>query len=161
MVDIGAAISATLERIKPYGAYFRFGDEVVFVPAGNYSWPGQSDNPLEGKLPGDSLDVFVLRYNYQTREIVGSFKHLSPEKNPYRRLARLAPDAVLNVVVLHNTAEGAIVGLPNGVSGIIPTPEMPKGHPLLPGDDVRVTILAIEPDDEILHLRVNSRGGGQ
>lgn len=158
MVEVGSCISACLERIEPRGAYLTYGNEVVFVPAGNFSWPGE-ESSLEWAMIGEVLYVFVLRYNYDTLEIVGSFKHLRPDRNPYRILARLDPGTELQGRVLQLTKEGAIIGMieiGDGATGMVPAPCLRFAPALKQWQDVTVQITAIEPDSEVLRLKLSS-----
>jgi ribosomal protein S1 len=128
----------------------KHGDETVIVLAPEVSWCAKGDLCQRVEV-GATLDVLVLRYNYQKREIGGSIRRLHPEENPYRRLSRLEPGTVLRGKVKGVFPDGVTVALPCGARGEVP-PSRHSRHDLKIGDEVAVTITALEVDEGRLVL---------
>ncbi len=152
MVEIGSVIQARVERIEPYGVFLKYETEKVFVHLPEVSWQDLGD-PGESVQVDDILGVYVLRYHYLKREIVGSIRRLHPEQNPYRQLSRLPPGEVLRGQVKSTYRDGATVVLPNGARGHVPRTQVDQ-HNLKPGDEALVNIAALEVDEGCLTLAV-------
>ncbi len=149
MVEIGSIIRATVSRVEPYGVWMSHaaGPVLVLVPEASWS----DHRPLsEWIRPGDEYDVFVLRYNYRDRVIVGSIRRLHPEENPYRQPARLEPGTILHGRVRLVAGDAVSVVLPNGAWGNVPRASF--STEIRPGDEIDVIITAIEVDEGRLSL---------
>jgi hypothetical protein len=99
---------------------------------------------------GDFFDVFVLRYNYRDKVIVGSIKKLHPEENPYRELSRLLPGTRLSGRLDLELADDVLVLLENGARGNIPKKLMPS--PFGKNEMVDVVISALDVEQGQLTL---------
>ncbi len=131
---------------------------MIVVLAPEVAWCGKGD--LRDRMrPGDEFDVQVLRYNYQTRELVGSIRRLHPEQNPYRHLSRLEPGTILQGRVSGVYHDGATVRLPNGARGDLPKHRF-GSRDLKAGDEVGVTIAALEVDEGRLTLDLAPQESG-
>ena len=75
MTEIGSVIEAIVTRIEHYGVYLQHKGETVLVLIPEVAWQPVKDLK-ETFHPGDRLKVYVLRYNYNDRAIVGSFRRL-------------------------------------------------------------------------------------
>src|SRR5262245_420538 len=155
MVEVGSVIRAAVVRVEAHGVYLQFGEETVLVLAPEVAWLAKGD--LRSRVQvGELFDILVLRYNYQTGEIVGSIRRLHPEQNPYRQLSRLEPGEVFRGKVTAVYADGATVYLANGARGNIPAPQLPR-RKLQPGEEVEVIIAALEVDEGQLTLALVPR----
>jgi len=150
MVEIGSVIQARVVRLESYGAWLKHNTEDVVILIPEISWHGVR-HPGDVLAVEDVLDVFVVRYNYKDRVIVGSLKALHPEENPYRRLGRLEPGTVLVGRVASVFGNEAWVDLPGGAYGKIPSHALTEA--VYRGDKVEVTIAALEVDAG--HLTLN------
>src|SRR5437660_1171353 len=159
MTEIGSVIEAIVTRIEHYGVYLQHQGETVLVLIPEVAWQPVKDLK-EAFHPGDRLKVYALRYNYVDRAIVGSFRRLHPEENPYRALSRLEPATVLRGRVAHSYGDSLTVQLPNAVRGEIPLHKFRHGPPK-PGDEIDVTIASLEVDEGRLWLEPFSLVGTQ
>jgi ribosomal protein S1 len=151
MVDIGSAIQGEVVRVEPYGILLKHGKEDVFVHLPETSWLDTRELRERFHL-GQILDVYVLRYNYEKKQIVGSIRRLRPEQNPYRVLSRLEPGEILCGKVTCCQGGLVTVQLANGATGHIP---MYRIHTdLRVGDAVEVVIAALEVDEGRLTLEL-------
>ncbi len=150
MVEIGSVIQAKVMRIEPYGVYLKHGDETVVVLAPEVSWRDKRDIREQVHV-GDNLNVLVLRFNYQTKEIVGSLRRLRKDDNPYWHLSRLEPGSPLHGKVVGVYSDGVTVNLQNGARGNIPKHRVQQKN-LKPGQDIQVTVCSLNVDEGILTL---------
>src|SRR5689334_12205771 len=119
MVEVGTNIQARVVRIEAYGIWLKYAEEDVLVLVPEVSWKSVS-RPEELVKIGDVRELRVLRYNYKDHVIVGSFKALHPEENPYRKLSRLEPGTILLGKVSMVLDDAVKVDLPDSVYGTIP-----------------------------------------
>src|SRR5947209_11768997 len=124
MVEIGSIIRATVSRVEPYGVWMDHPAGPVLVLVPEVSWSDRRP-PSQWMRPGDEFDVYVLRYNYRDRVIVGSMRRLRPEENPYRQLARLEPGTVLRGRARLIAGDAVSVALANGAWGDISRASLP------------------------------------
>src|SRR2546423_12274196 len=115
MVEIGSIIQAQVERVEPYGLFLRHGDETVFVVLPEVSWLDKRDLRERVRV-GEAADVYVLRYNYEKKHIVGSIRRAHPELNPYRTLSRLPPGEPHCGTVVQTSDDRLTVRLANGAT---------------------------------------------
>ncbi len=148
--EIGSILQAQVDRVENYGVYLKHGDATLIVLAPEVSW--KDCRPLREQFQvGEIRDVFVLAYNYRDRIIIGSFRRLHPEQSPYRELSRLDPGEILKGKVWHTTGQSATILLPNGAWGEL-SKSSGKGRKLAVGDEVPVTIAALNVDEPRLWL---------
>jgi ribosomal protein S1 len=149
MVEIGSTIQAQVLRVEAYGVFLKHGDETVFVVLPEVSW--LDTKALRDRVHvGEVFDVYVLRYNYRDRQIVGSIRRAHDELNPYRALSRLPPAQILCGKVVQTSDDRVTVRLANGASGKIPKSRVPADLEL--GEAVEVVIVALEVDEGDLIL---------
>jgi ribosomal protein S1 len=151
MVEIGSVIEAAVEGVEVYGLFLKHGQEHVFVHLPDVSWTDTRDLRERFK-PGDVLKVFVLRYNYRDRIVVGSLRRLCPEDNPYRALSRLPPGTLLEGRVTSLAGDEVTVEVANNAHGYLPKIHLHKQLTL--GQRVRVAISGLEVDEGRLRLRL-------
>ena len=151
MVEIGSVIRARIIRVEPYGVFLRYGDQTVFVHLPEVAWLDKRGLPDRFQV-GEELDVYVLRYNYEQKQIVGSIRRLHPEQNPYRMLSRLEPGEILCGKVTNLMGDLVTVRLANGAWGHIPKYRLHTDVKV--GDAVKVVIAALEVDEGRLALEL-------
>jgi ribosomal protein S1 len=149
MVEIGSIIQAQVERIEVYGLFLKHGDETVVVLLPEVSWLDKRDLRDRVRV-GEVFDVYVLRYNYVNKQIVGSIRRAHPELNPYRALSRLPPGEAFCGKVVQISNDRVAVKLANGATGKIPRYRLSAD--LEVGAAVEVTIAALEVDEGNLIL---------
>jgi ribosomal protein S1 len=150
MIEIGSIIEAVVTRIEPYGVYLQHDGETVLVLIPEVAWQPVRD--LRDKCQiGERLPVYVLRYNYVDRAVVGSFRRAHPEANPYRQLSRLAPGTVLPGRVKYLSKDGLTLEMPNGARGFMPS-RYAAGKSAQPESVVNVVIGSIDVDEGRLWL---------
>jgi ribosomal protein S1 len=151
MIEVGSVIAVEATQIVPYGVWFRHQGEKGLVLITDLSWEPVHD-PSEIVHVGQTFDVKAIRYNYKNRQIVGSLKALEPEKNPYRKLARLEPGTILEGRVSTTSNGDTFVYLPYNTCGHIPTTA--DRRELKPGERVKVSIASLEVDEGRLVLNL-------
>ena len=149
MVEIGSVIRGRVIRVEPYGVFLCYGDETVFVHLPEIAWSDKKHLPERFRV-GEEQDVYVLRYNYEDKMIVGSIRRLHPEQNPYRTLSRLEPGEVLCGKVSNALGNSVTVQLANGAWGRIPKYRLHTDVKV--GDAVKVKIAALDVDEGHLTL---------
>ena len=156
MVEIGSTIQAKVERIDSYGVWMKHKGEVVLVLIPEICWVPLR-HPGEKMQEGEILEVYVLRYNYCDKVIVGSIRRLHPEDNPYRKLSRLEPGTILLGTVESLAGEEIRIWLVNHAWGNIPKHRIKEE--LRIGDRVEVLISALDVDEGRLALDYVQRAG--
>ena len=156
MVEIGSVIEAVVTCVEPFGVFLRYGPEEVLVLLPEFSWKPAKDLKQRVQV-GDRLKVYVLRYNYQKRQIVGSVRRLHPEENPYRELARLPPGEVLPGIVTLDAGGDLTVRLPNGAWGHLPKNCLTREWGV--GETIAVEIGSLNVDEGRLTLAPAHRDG--
>ena len=151
MIEIGAMVPATINRIEPYGIYLEHGEDSVFVTADNLAWVGD-ENVLSHFKVGQVVDILIERYHYEKQMYVGSLRRLHPESNPYRVLSRQPPDAVIEGIVKLVHPNGIVVDLCNGCKGDLPLTERTKT--LNEGEPIKVQVASLEVDEKQLVLKL-------
>lgn len=150
MPEIGSVVRAQVERVENYGVYLKRADATLLVLVPEVSWADH--RPLREQFHvGEMRDVLVVAYNYRDRIIVGSFRRLHPEQNPYRELSRLDPGEILTGKVWHVTGQSVTIALPNGAWGEL-SKSSNGNRRLAVGDEVPVTIAALNVDEGRLWL---------
>lgn len=100
MPELGTVISARITRSSNSCVTAESEEYKVFVDRAEFFWVwpefnGDPDEFVRGRFPvGSVRDIFVMRYMYPLREVLGSFRRVNAEANPYRRLSREQPDKV-------------------------------------------------------------------
>jgi ribosomal protein S1 len=155
MVEIGSTIEAAVTRVEHYGVHLDYAGQEVLVLVPEFAW--QPVNLANAVRVGDRLKVLVLRYNYKTKQIVGSVRRLHPEQNPYRELSRLPPGVALCGKVTFAATDAVTVRLPNGAWGHLPKRLL--AHEVKAGDAVAVEIDAVEVDEGQLTLKPARQNG--
>jgi len=154
MVEIGSIIEAVVTRVEHFGIFLQHDGEEVVVLLPEFSWEPVHDLRQLVRV-GDLLQVLVVRYNYQKKQIVGSIRRLQQEKNPYREIARLAPETVLHGVVMNTAGSDLSIRLPNGAWGYLAKRLLPT-EPRI-GETVAVKVDCVEVDEGRLILAPSSR----
>jgi ribosomal protein S1 len=149
MVEIGSMIEATVTRLEPYGIWFKYQDQDGLILIPEVAWQPVQDLQTVARV-GDRLKVYVLRYNYRDRAIVGSLRRLRPEENPYRQLARLEAGSLLPGKVMFSAGDHVTIELANGAWGHIPQGRFQR--PPSKGEGVDVVISDMEVDEGRLVL---------
>ena len=150
MVDIGSVITATVERIEPFGVWLKHGNENVLILIPDLAWTPVKDAQQAARI-GETMEVYVLRYNYIDKVIVGSLRHLHPEQNPYRQLSQREPGEVLQGRIQAIDGSHATVVFANGAKGSLNLAG--SASSLGVGDTIVVTISSLDVDQRILELK--------
>jgi small subunit ribosomal protein S1 len=155
MLSENTAVTATVSGITPYGAYLSCQGERIFILATELSWHKEG-NDTPHLVIGEDVNVMILGYNDDKKLYVGSIKRLQPDANPYRTIAKSPTDIhrgrVLNV---HQNGLSIAVG---DCFGNLPYDDVSKS--LVVGQDVLVTVEAIDPDKEYLEVRLSIPSDG-
>jgi len=149
MVETGSIIRAQVVKIEPYGVWLEYQDEKVLVLVPDITW-NMIGHPSDVVRLGDSLDIYVLRFNYRDKVIVGSIKKLHPDENPYRELSRLPPGTSLTGKVDIVLSDEILVVFENGARGRMRKKLLPGS--LGKGETIDVIISSLEVEEGLLTL---------
>lgn len=149
MIELGTTVQASVTRVEPFGIFLKHGDDIILVLVPEVSWSA-TRNLRERFQPGQTLDVKVMRYNYDKNEYVGSLRRLQQAENPYRELSRLDPRSVLRGKVTGVYKSEITLTLPNGARGHFF--RQPSGA-LEVGAEVAVAITSLDVDEGTLVLK--------
>jgi ribosomal protein S1 len=145
--EIGEILQAQVTHAESECVLLKSGAHTVYVPRLELFWPPWPvSTPGEAFPVGQVVDVLVTGYIYPRRQVLGSFKRIDPEANPFRKLARLDPGTAIDGVVdfvLPPPSETVSVRVSEGITGQIAMPNLhQRGFvgKLKPGDHVKVVI---------------------
>jgi hypothetical protein len=107
MLEIGSIVDATITQVSRAYVLAKCGGDEIFIDRTEFFWvwpSGSDDADLVRKaFPVNSTQrVYVMRYLYPVRQVLGSLRRPRDDENPYRELSRQPPgvsyDAIVNSV---------------------------------------------------------------
>ena len=134
---IGTQHVATVKNMTNFGVFVELEDGIDgLIHISDLSWSKKVNHPNEFTKVGEKLDVIVLELDIDNRKL--SLGHKQLEENPWDTFETIFTiDSIHEGTVLKVTDKGAIVALPYGVEGFVPTKHMVKEDgKSLKGDDV-------------------------
>jgi small subunit ribosomal protein S1 len=127
---------ATVKNMTNFGVFVELEDGIDgLIHISDLSWSKKVNHPNEFTKVGEKLDVVVLELDVDNRKL--SLGHKQLEENPWDTFETIFTiDSIHEGTVLKVTDKGAIVALPYGVEGFVPTKHMVKEDgKSLKGDD--------------------------
>lgn len=148
-------------RLVDFGAFIDLGGIEGLLHVSEMSW-SRIKHPSNLLKRGDEIEVQVLKIDLVKDRISLGLKQMVPD--PWTLVgANYAAGATVDGRVVKLMNFGAFVELQPGIEGLIPASEMSWSqhvrHPkefLKEGDNVRVSILAVEPDNRRITLSLKA-----
>src|SRR4051812_7222698 len=123
---IGTQHVATVKNMTNFGVFVELEDGIDgLIHISDLSWSKKVNHPNEFTKVGEKLDVVVLELDVENRKL--SLGHKQLEENPWDTFETIFTiDSIHEGTVLKVTEKGAIVALPYGVEGFVPTKHLVK-----------------------------------
>jgi small subunit ribosomal protein S1 len=123
---VGTQHVATVKNMTNFGVFVELEDGIDgLIHISDLSWSKKVNHPNEFTKVGEKLDVVVLELDVDNRKL--SLGHKQLEENPWDTFETIFTiDSIHEGTVLKVTDKGAIVALPYGVEGFVPTKHMVK-----------------------------------
>jgi small subunit ribosomal protein S1 len=123
---IGSKHSAVVKNMTNFGVFVEIEEGIDgLIHISDLSWSKKINHPSEFTKVGETLDVVVLDLDVENRKL--SLGHKQLEENPWDTFETVFTlDSIHQGTVLKVTDKGAIVALPYGVEGFVPTKHMVK-----------------------------------
>ncbi len=150
---------ATVKNMTNFGVFVELEDGIDgLIHISDLSWSKKVNHPNEFTKVGEKLDVVVLELDVDNRKL--SLGHKQLEENPWDTFETIFTiDSIHEGTVLKVTDKGAIVALPYGVEGFVPTKHMVKedGKSLKNDDTGEFKIIEFNKENKrivISHARI-------
>lgn len=147
---VGSKVVGTVEKIEGAKAFVKLDQNVYgMIHRSDLDWvkPGRVEDVLQ---VGQSLEFAVLGLDGKFVKL--GLKQL--KENPWEKVLnsyKVGDKVKLRVKSLHPF--GAFLQFPEGVDGLLPISEIPKGTKLEEGQEVEVKIIELSPEKIILSMR--------
>ncbi|WP_448699788.1 30S ribosomal protein S1 [Mucilaginibacter sp. AW1-3] len=156
---IGTKHVATVKNMTNFGVFVELEDGIDgLIHISDLSWSKKVNHPNEFTKVGEKLDVVVLELDVENRKL--SLGHKQLEENPWDTFETIFTiDSIHEGTVLKVTDKGAIVALPYGVEGFVPTKHMVKedGKSIKADDTAEFKIIEFNKENKrivISHARI-------
>jgi small subunit ribosomal protein S1 len=118
---VGTQHVATVKNMTNFGVFVELEDGIDgLIHISDLSWSKKINHPNEFTKVGEKLNVVVLELDVDNRKL--SLGHKQLEENPWDTFESIFTlDSVHEGTILKVTDKGAIVALPYGVEGFVPT----------------------------------------
>jgi small subunit ribosomal protein S1 len=157
--SIGTQHVATVKNMTNFGVFVELEDGIDgLIHISDLSWSKKVNHPNEFTKVGEKLNVVVLELDVDNRKL--SLGHKQLEENPWDTFETIFTiDSIHEGTVIKVTDKGAIVALPYGVEGFVPTKHMVKedGKSLKAEDTGEFKIIEFNKDSKrivISHARI-------
>jgi small subunit ribosomal protein S1 len=156
-ISVGAKVKGRVKSLTNFGAFIDLGGIEGLLHISDISW-GKINHPSEVLQPGQEIEVVVLDFNEKEERISLGYKQLTPD--PWDKIEEkyMVGQKVIGKVV-SLTDFGAFIELEPGVEGLVHVSDLSWSrkpiHPkklLSPGEEVTVTILAVNPSTKRISL---------
>ncbi len=123
---IGSRHKAVVKNMTNFGVFVEIEEGIDgLIHISDLSWSKKINHPNEFTKIGETLDVVVLELDEANRKL--SLGHKQLEENPWDTFETIFTlDSIHDGTVLKVTDKGAVVALPYGVEGFVPTKHMVK-----------------------------------
>ncbi|MGE3181054.1 MAG: S1 RNA-binding domain-containing protein, partial [Phycisphaerae bacterium] len=160
-IQVGDTRKGTVRRLADFGAFVDIGGVEGLLHVSDMSY-AHVNKPSEILKEGDEIEVKVLRLEPERGRISLGLKQLSPD--PWTTVtSKYSTESTVSGKVTKLMNFGAFVQLEEGIEGLIPISEMSwtqhVTHPknvLNVGDDVRVSVLKVDPDNRKISLSLKA-----
>jgi small subunit ribosomal protein S1 len=123
---IGSKHKATVKNMTNFGVFVEIEEGIDgLIHISDLSWSKKINHPNEFTKVGEELDVVVLELDVDNRKL--SLGHKQLEENPWETFETIFTlDSVHEGTVTKVTDKGAIIALPYGVEGFVPSKHLVK-----------------------------------
>ena len=123
---VGSKHQAVVKNMTNFGVFVEIEEGIDgLIHISDLSWSKKVNHPNEFTKVGDTLDVVVLELDVDNRKL--SLGHKQLEENPWDTFETIFTlDSVHQGTVIKVTDKGAVIALPYGVEGFVPTKHMAK-----------------------------------
>ncbi len=156
---IGSKHKAVVKNMTNFGVFVEIEEGIDgLIHISDLSWSKKVNHPNEFTKVGEELDVIVLELDAENRKL--SLGHKQLEENPWETFETIfTVDSIHEGTVTKVTDKGAIVALPYGVEGFVPTKHSAKedGSTLKVEDATEFKIIEFNKDSKrivVSHARI-------
>lgn len=156
---IGSKHKAVVKNMTNFGVFVEIEEGIDgLIHISDLSWSKKVNHPNEFTKVGEELDVVVLELDVENRKL--SLGHKQLEENPWETFETIfLVDSIHEGTVTKVTDKGAIVALPYGVEGFVPTKHSAKqdGTTLKLEDATEFKIIEFNKDSKrivVSHARI-------
>lgn len=123
---IGSKHKAVVKNMTNFGVFVEIEEGIDgLIHISDLSWSKKVNHPNEFTKVGEELDVVVLELDVENRKL--SLGHKQLEENPWETFETIFTlDSIHEGTVTKVTDKGAIIALPYGVEGFVPTKHLAK-----------------------------------
>ncbi len=151
---VGSKHTATVRNFTNFGIFVEIEEGVDgLIHISDLSWSKKIKHPAEFTKIGEKIDVVVLDVDEENRRL--SLGHKQLEENPWDVFETVfTPGSVHEGTVINVLDRGAVVALPYGVEGFVPTRHMKKqdGTSLKVEDKVDFKVIEFSKDNKKIIL---------
>jgi small subunit ribosomal protein S1 len=124
--SVGTQHVATVKNMTNFGVFVELEDGIDgLIHISDLSWSKKVNHPNEFTKVGEKLNVVVLELDVENRKL--SLGHKQLEENPWDTFESIFTiDSIHEGTIIKVTDKGAIVALPYGVEGFVPTKHLVK-----------------------------------
>ena len=159
-IEVGKKYTGTVKSLTSYGAFVDIGGVDGMVHISELSW-GRIKTPDEVVKVGDTIDVFVIKFDAEKRKISLGYK--TPEMNPWNQFcAKYSVGDVATVKVVKIVDFGAFAEILPGVDGLIHISQVADhrvekvADVLSEGQEVEAKIIDVDADRKRISLSIRA-----
>ena len=156
---IGSKHKAVVKNMTNFGVFVEIEEGIDgLIHISDLSWSKKVNHPNEFTKVGEELDVVVLELDVDNRKL--SLGHKQLEENPWETFETIFTlDSVHEGTVTKVTDKGAIIALPYGVEGFVPSKHLAKedGTTLKAEETAEFKIIEFNKDSKrivVSHARI-------
>ena len=156
---IGSKHKAAVKNMTNFGVFVEIEEGIDgLIHISDLSWSKKVNHPNEFTKVGEELNVVVLELDVDNRKL--SLGHKQLEENPWETFETIFTlDSVHEGTVTKVTDKGAIIALPYGVEGFVPTKHLAKedGTTLKAEETAEFRIIEFNKDSKrivVSHARI-------
>lgn len=159
-IEVGKKYTGTVKSLTSYGAFVDIGGVDGMVHISELSW-GRIKTPDEVVKVGDSIEVFVIKFDAEKKKISLGYK--TPEMNPWNQFcAKYSVGDVATVKVVKIVDFGAFAEILPGVDGLIHISQVADhrvekvADVLSEGQEVEAKIIDVDADRKRISLSIRA-----
>jgi small subunit ribosomal protein S1 len=156
---IGSKHKAAVKNMTNFGVFVEIEEGIDgLIHISDLSWSKKVNHPNEFTKVGEELDVVVLELDVDNRKL--SLGHKQLEENPWETFETIFTlDSIHEGTVTKVTDKGAIIALPYGVEGFVPSKHLAKedGTTLKAEETAEFKIIEFNKDSKrivVSHARI-------
>lgn len=161
-ISEGDVRTGRVKSLTDFGAFIDLGGVDGLLHVSELSW-GRVQHPSQVLKEGQEVTVKVLRLDRERGRISLGLKQVQP--NPWDDIDKAYPEgSIVKGKVVRLATFGAFVELAPGIDGLIHVSQLSDDHVTRPGevvsigDEVRVKILRVDPDQQRISLSLREGG---